>query len=44
VSLDRTVGDDGDTTLVDLIPNDQGTPEDAVMLQVDGEPGRGVLA
>src|ERR1700748_3808036 len=36
VSLDRTVGDDGDTTLVDLIPNDQGTPEDAVMLQVDG--------
>ena len=36
-SLDRTVGDDGDTTLVDLIPNDQGTPEDAVMLQVDGE-------
>jgi RNA polymerase primary sigma factor len=37
VSLDRTVGDDGDTTLVDLIPNDQGTPEDAVMLQVDGE-------
>src|SRR3954463_14123812 len=37
VSLDRTVVYDGDTTLVDLIPNDQGTPEDAVMLQVDGE-------
>jgi RNA polymerase sigma factor (sigma-70 family) len=37
VSLDRTVGDDGDTTLVDLIPNDQGTPEDAVMAAVDGE-------
>src|SRR6185312_5614759 len=37
VSLDRTVGDDGDTTLVDLIPNDQGTPEDAVMAQVDGD-------
>src|SRR6516162_3324709 len=36
-SLDRTVGEDGDTTLVDLIPNDQGTPEDAVMTQVDGE-------
>src|SRR5215475_2019490 len=37
VSLDRSVGEDGDTTLVDLIPNDQGTPEDAVMAQVDGE-------
>jgi RNA polymerase primary sigma factor len=37
VSLDRTVGDDGDTTLVDLLPNDQGTPEDAVMSHVDGE-------
>ena len=37
VSLDRAVGDDGDTTLVDLIPNEQGTPEDAVMAAVDGE-------
>jgi RNA polymerase primary sigma factor len=37
VSLDRTVGDDGDTTLVDLIPNDQGTPEDVVMGEVDGQ-------
>ena len=37
VSLDRTVGEDGDTTLVDLLPNDQGTPEDVVISEVEGQ-------
>ncbi len=37
VSLDRTVGDDGDTTMVDLMPSDLPTPEMAVMSQVDDE-------
>ena len=37
VSLDKTVGDDGDATLGDLMDNGQGTPEDAVMALVDGE-------
>ena len=31
VSLDKTIGDDGDATLGDLMDNGQGTPEDAVM-------------
>ena len=35
VSLDRQVRDDGDTTLVDLLPNDGGTPEDAVIADVE---------
>ncbi len=37
VSLDKTVGDDGDATLGDLMANGQGTPEDAVMAMVDSE-------
>ena len=37
VSLDKTVGDDGDATLGDLMDNGQGTPEDAVMDLVDKE-------
>jgi RNA polymerase primary sigma factor len=37
VSLDKTVGDDGDATLGDLMDNGQGTPEDAVMAMVDTE-------
>ncbi len=37
VSLDKTVGDDGDATLGDLMANGQGTPEDAVMAMVDTE-------
>lgn len=37
VSLDKTVGDDGDATLGDLMANGQGTPEDAVMAIVDTE-------
>lgn len=31
VSLDRSVGDDSDTTLVDLIPADQSGPEDQML-------------
>jgi RNA polymerase primary sigma factor len=37
VSLDKTVGDDGDATLGDLMDNGQGTPEDAIMALVDSE-------
>jgi len=37
VSLDRTVGDDGDTTLVDLLPAEQRSPEQAVLDQVETE-------
>jgi RNA polymerase primary sigma factor len=37
VSLDRQVRDDGDTTLVDLLPNDGGTPEDAVIAGVESQ-------
>jgi RNA polymerase primary sigma factor len=37
VSLDKTIGDDGDATLGDLMDNGQGTPEDAVMALVDSE-------
>ena len=37
VSLDKTVGDDGDATLGDLMANGEGTPEDAVMSMVDGD-------
>jgi RNA polymerase sigma factor (sigma-70 family) len=35
VSLDRTVGDDGDATLGDLIPADVVTPEQALLAAVD---------
>jgi RNA polymerase primary sigma factor len=35
VSLDRTVGDDGDATLGDLIPADVVTPEQALLATVD---------
>jgi RNA polymerase primary sigma factor len=37
VSLDRTVGGDGDATLGDLIASSDGTPEDAVMARVDND-------
>jgi RNA polymerase primary sigma factor len=37
ISLDRTVGDDGDTALVDLMASDVPSPEMAVMSQVDDE-------
>ena len=37
VSLDKTIGDDGDATLGDLMANDDGTPEDAVMAMVDSD-------
>jgi len=34
-SLDKTVGDDGDATLGDLLPNDDDSPESIVMAGVD---------
>ena len=34
-SLDKTVGDDGDATLGDLLPNDDESPESIVMAGVD---------
>ena len=37
VSLDKTVGDDGDATLGDLIANDDASPEDVVLAAVDSE-------
>ena len=37
VSLDKTVGDDGDATLGDLMANGDDTPEDAVMTLVDSD-------
>ena len=37
VSLDKTVGDDGDATLGDLMDNGEGTPEDRVMTMVDSD-------
>jgi RNA polymerase sigma factor (sigma-70 family) len=37
VSLDRQVGDDGDTTLVDLLPADQVSPEETVLARVDSQ-------
>jgi RNA polymerase primary sigma factor len=37
ISLDKTIGDDGDATLGDLMDNGEGTPEDAVMALVDTE-------
>jgi RNA polymerase primary sigma factor len=37
VSLDKTVGDDGDASLGDLIANDDASPEDIVMAGVDSE-------
>ncbi len=36
-SLDKTVGDDGDATLGDLLPHGAEGPESAVMAMVDGE-------
>jgi len=36
-SLDKTVGDDGDATLGDLLPHSDEGPESAVMSIVDGE-------
>ncbi|MDA3016655.1 MAG: sigma-70 family RNA polymerase sigma factor [Actinomycetota bacterium] len=35
VSLDKTIGEDGDATLGDLVPNEDISPEDAVMGMVD---------
>jgi RNA polymerase primary sigma factor len=37
VSLDKTVGEDGDTSLVDLLPADVVGPEQAVIAAVDSE-------
>ncbi len=37
VSLDKSIGDDGDATLGDLMANGDGTPEDHVMELVDSE-------
>jgi len=37
ISLDKTIGEDGDATLGDLMDNGEGTPEDAVMALVDTE-------
>ena len=37
VSLDKTVGDDGDATLGDLVPHGDATPEEAVMAAVDSQ-------
>jgi RNA polymerase primary sigma factor len=37
VSLDKTIGDDGDATLGDLMANGDGTPEDHVMALVDSD-------
>jgi RNA polymerase primary sigma factor len=37
VSLDKTIGDDGDTTLADLIAGDVLDPEATVIKQVQGE-------
>jgi RNA polymerase primary sigma factor len=37
VSLDKTVGDDGDASLGDLIANDDRSPEDIVIAAVDSE-------
>jgi RNA polymerase primary sigma factor len=37
VSLDKTVGDDGDATLGDLVPHSDATPEEAVMASVDSQ-------
>ena len=36
-SLDKTIGDDGDATLGDLVPDDQLTPEDIVVAAVEGD-------
>jgi RNA polymerase primary sigma factor len=36
-SLDKTIGDDGDATLGDLLPDDVMSPEDVVMAGVDGD-------
>jgi RNA polymerase primary sigma factor len=37
VSLDKTIGDDGDATLGDLVPNSDIGPEEAVLSLVDGD-------
>jgi RNA polymerase primary sigma factor len=37
VSLDKTVGDEGDTALVDLLPSEGVSPEDALLGQVQTE-------
>ena len=37
VSLDKSVGDDGDATLGDLIANTDASPEDVVMAEADGD-------
>jgi len=37
VSLDKTVGDDGDATLGDLVASSDGGPEDAIIAMLDSE-------
>ena len=36
-SLDKTIGDDGDATLGDMLPDDVASPEDVVMSSVEGQ-------
>ena len=43
VSLDRTIGDDGDTTLVDLLPGDGASPEQEVIARADDQMVSGLL-
>ncbi|MGE0879958.1 MAG: RNA polymerase sigma factor RpoD/SigA [Acidimicrobiia bacterium] len=43
VSLDRNVGEDGDTTLVDLVPSAVSTPEQAVISGVEDQLLRDLL-
>jgi RNA polymerase primary sigma factor len=43
VSLDRTIGDDGDTTLVDLLPGEGASPEQEVIARVDDQMVSGLL-
>jgi RNA polymerase primary sigma factor len=42
-SLDKTIGDDGDATLGDLLPDDIATPEDVVIAAAEGELVHGLL-
>ena len=37
VSLDKTIGDDGDATLGDLVASSDGGPEDAIIAMLDSE-------
>jgi len=43
VSLDKPIGDDGDATLGDLVPNHDISPEEAVMSRVEDDMLNGLL-